>query len=56
MRPARRSIEVLKAQPSAFDEQLAALEQVLGPLAAWSKMWADAEQRIVNLGKPEAGE
>jgi len=51
----RRSIEVLKAQLSAFDEQLAALEQVLGPLAAWSKMWADAEQRLLNMGKPEAG-
>jgi uncharacterized Tic20 family protein len=51
----RRSIEALQAQLSAFDGQLAALEQVLGPLAAWSRMWADAEQRLMNLGKPEAG-
>jgi len=51
----RRGIEALQAQLSAFDEQLAAFEQVLGPLAAWSKMWADAEQRLMNLGKPEAG-
>ena len=50
----RRSIEALQAQLSAFDGQLAALEQVLGPLAAWSRMWADAEQRLMNLGKPEA--
>lgn len=52
----RRSIEVLKTQLSAFDEQLAALEQVLGPLAAWSRIWADAEQRLMNMGKPEAGQ
>jgi hypothetical protein len=51
----RRSIEALQAQLSAFDEQLAAFEQVLGPLAAWSRMWADAEQRLMNMGKPDAG-
>jgi prefoldin subunit 5 len=52
----RRSIEALKAQLSSFDEQLAALEQVLGPLAEWSKTWADLEQRLLNLGsRPEAG-
>jgi hypothetical protein len=32
----RRSIDALKAQLSSFDEQLAVLEQVLGPLAEWS--------------------
>jgi hypothetical protein len=36
----RRSIEVLKAQLSSFDEQLKALEQFLGPLAEWSRTWA----------------
>ena len=50
----RRSIEALKAQLSAFDEQLAVLENLLGPLAQWSKTWADLEQRLVNLGaRPE---
>lgn len=52
----RRSIEALKAQLSSFDEQLAVLEQILGPLAAWSKTWADLEQRLLNMGPgPEAG-
>jgi hypothetical protein len=52
----RRSIEALKAQLSSFDEQLAALEQVLGPLADWSRAWADMEERLLNIGrKPESG-
>jgi hypothetical protein len=52
----RRSIEALKAQLSSFDEQLAVLEQILGPLAEWSRTWADLEQRLLNMGpRPEAG-
>jgi hypothetical protein len=52
----RRSIKTLQAQLSAFDEQLAALENFLGPLAEWSRSWAEVEQRFLNLGwKPEAG-
>jgi hypothetical protein len=52
----RRSIEALKAQLTAFDEQLATMEQVLGPLAEWSRAWADLEQQLMNLGrKPEPG-
>jgi hypothetical protein len=47
---AQRSIEALKAQLSSFDEQLAVLEQVLGPLAEWSGKWAELEQRLLNLG------
>ena len=39
-RAAAKSIEVLKAQLSSFDEQLKALEQFLGPLAEWSRTWA----------------
>jgi hypothetical protein len=35
----RRSIEALKAQLSSYDEQLAVLEQILGPLAEWSRTW-----------------
>jgi hypothetical protein len=52
----RRSIEALRAQLSSFDEQLAALEQILGPLALWSQTWADFEQRLLNLGRrPQTG-
>jgi hypothetical protein len=52
----RRSIEALKAQLSAFDEQLVTLEQLLGPLAEWSRAWADVEERLLNMGrKPEPG-
>ena len=53
----RRSIAALKAQLSSFDEQLAVLESMLGPLAQWSRTWADLERRFTNMGaKPEAGE
>jgi hypothetical protein len=53
----RRSIEALKAQLSSFDEQLAAMEQILGPLADWSRTWADLEQRLLNMGRrPSAGD
>jgi hypothetical protein len=52
----RRSIEALKAQLSSYDEQLAALEQILGPLAEWSRTWADLEQQLLNMDpRPEAG-
>ena len=42
----RRSIAALQAQVSSFDEQLEVLEQILGPLAQWSRSWADLEQRL----------
>jgi hypothetical protein len=52
----RRSIAALQAQLSAFDEQLAVLETMLGPLAQWSKTWADLEQRFLKTRpRPEAG-
>lgn len=44
----RRSIEALKAQLSSFDEQLAALEQILGPLAQWTSTWAELEKRLLE--------
>jgi len=46
----RHSIQALQTQLSAFDEQLAVLEQILGPFAQWSKAWADFERRMLNLG------
>jgi hypothetical protein len=50
----RRSIAALQTQLSLFDEQLAALENILGPLAQWTRTWADLEQQVLNLGhRPE---
>lgn len=51
----RRSIQALQAQLSAFDEQLAVLERILGPLTAWSGTWADLEKRLLNLGLGQEG-
>jgi len=52
----RRSIEALKAQLSSFDEQLAVLEQLLGPLAQWTSKWAEVEERLLNVARgPQAG-
>ncbi|MFI5259391.1 MAG: hypothetical protein ACHQ01_07275 [Candidatus Limnocylindrales bacterium] len=48
----RRSIEALQAQLSAFDGQLAVLEQILSPLAEWSSTWAEFEQRLLSMGQP----
>jgi hypothetical protein len=51
----RRSIESLKTQLTAFDEQLAVLEQILEPFAEWSRTWAVLEQRLMNARRgPEA--
>jgi hypothetical protein len=51
----RRSIEALKTQLTAFDEQLAVLEQILEPFAEWSRTWAVLEQRLMNVRRaPEA--
>jgi hypothetical protein len=47
----RRSIGALQAQLTAFDEQLAAMEQVIGPLAEWSRAWADLEERLLGRGR-----
>ena len=44
----RRSIAALQAQLAAFDEQLAVLEQIVGPLAGWSRIWAESEGLVVN--------
>ena len=52
----RRSIAALQAQLSSFDEQLEVLEQILGPLAQWSRSWADLEQRLLNMGRKPGAE
>ena len=45
----RRSIQALQAQLTAFDEQLAVLEGILGPLAQWSRTWAKFEGLLTNV-------
>jgi hypothetical protein len=50
----RRSIQALQAQLTAFDEQLAVLERILGPLAEWSNTWAELEERLLAL-RPRPG-
>jgi hypothetical protein len=52
----RRSIETLKTQLAAFDEQLAVLERILEPLAEWSRVWAGLEQRLMNMPDGSAAE
>ena len=50
----RSSIAALQAQLSAFDDQLAVLERILGPLTDWSEKWAELERRATNTrGRPE---
>ena len=46
----RGSIEGLVAQLRAFDEQLEVLEQILGPLAEWSRTWAEMERSMLPPG------
>jgi hypothetical protein len=52
----RSSIAALKAQPAAFDEQLAVLEGILGLLAGWGKTWARFEGLMLPARRdPAAG-
>jgi hypothetical protein len=44
----RSSIAALQAQLAVFDEQLAALEGMAGPLAEWSRTWAEFERLVMN--------
>jgi len=44
----RSSIAALQAQLTAFDEQLEVLEGLLGPLAEWSKKWAEFERLVTH--------
>lgn len=47
----RRSIEALRTQLAAFDEQLAVLQSILEPLTEWSRTWAELETRLKNVGR-----
>ena len=44
----RQSIAAMQAQLRVFDEQLAMLEGILGPLAEWSTAWAEFEGLVMN--------
>ena len=44
----RQGIAATLAQLRVLDEQLAMLEQILGPLAEWGKTWAQFEGLVVN--------
>ena len=50
----RQSIAAMQAQLRAFDEQLEMLQEILGPLAEWSKTWAEFEALAMNTRR-EAG-
>ena len=45
----RRSVQAMKTQLTAFDEQLAVFERILDPLAEWSHRWAQLEDWLMNL-------
>ena len=44
----RQSIAAMQAQLGVFDEQLAMLEEILGPLAGWSTAWAEFEGLVTG--------
>jgi uncharacterized coiled-coil protein SlyX len=49
----RQSIQAMRAQLGALDEQLAVLERIIGPLAEWSKAWAGLEGRLLGARPQE---
>jgi hypothetical protein len=52
----RRSVQAMKTQLTAFDEQLAVFERILSPLAEWSHRWAQLEDWLMNLRLGPAAE
>jgi hypothetical protein len=44
----RQGIAAMQAQLRVLDEQLAMLEEILGPLAGWSTAWAAFEGLVMN--------
>ena len=52
----RQSIAAMQAQLKVFDEQLAMLEEILGPLAEWSKAWAGFEGLVMNARRDPGAE
>ena len=50
----RQNVAAMQAQLRVFDEQLAMLEGILGPLAEWSKAWAKFEGLVMKT-RPDLG-
>ena len=50
----RQGIAAMQAQLRVLDEQLAMLEEILGPLAGWSKAWAEFEGLVMHT-RPDPG-
>ena len=46
----------MQAQLRVLDEQLAMLEQILGPLAEWGKTWAQFEGLVMSARRNPAPE
>jgi hypothetical protein len=52
----RQGIAAMQAQLRVLDEQLALLEQILGPLAEWSTAWAQFEGLVMSTHRNPAPE
>ena len=52
----RQSIAAMQARLRVFDEQLAMLEGIIGPLAEWSKTWAEFEGLVMNARRDPGSE
>jgi hypothetical protein len=52
----RQGIAAMQAQLRVLDEQLAMLEQILGPLAEWGKTWAQFEGLVMSTRRNPAPE
>ena len=52
----RQGIAAMQAQMRVLDEQLAMLQQILGPLAEWGKTWEQFEGLVVSARRNPAPE
>ncbi len=52
----RQGIAAMQAQLRVLDEQLAMLEQILGPLAEWGRTWAQFEGLVMSARRNPAPE
>jgi hypothetical protein len=53
VRAQRSSITAIRDQLDAFDQQLAVLERILGPLVEWSGTWARLEEAVADFVRRE---
>jgi hypothetical protein len=52
----RRSIGAMQEQLEAFDQQMAVVERLLGPLVEWSSTWARLEEAVGDFVRRDNGE